>query len=121
MTLEEQIEVLRQEIEDLREWVMRRPLTNTVNRLVLAGFTRNCAIFTAALYEARGHSLSRDEVEQLLPTRSGHYLDRAPKTVDVMLHRIRKILGKDAIKTIWGRGFMMTPTGIATVAKLVGG
>lgn len=83
-----------------------------------SSFTRNqSAELLAALYAADGRTLNRYQLLEAIPSPSGK--DRDAKIVDVWVCWARKHLGKDAIDNVWGRGYRLSPLGMARVAALI--
>lgn len=75
----------------------------------------------AALYTAQGRPLSLYQLMEASPPASGAIEDdRDPKLVVVWISSARKGLGFDAIATVWGHGYRLTPEGIARVAEILG-
>lgn len=84
-----------------------------------SSFTRNqSAEVLAALYSANGRVLSRYQLLEAVPSPTGNE-DRNVKIVDVWICWARKHLGRDAIDNIWGRGYRLSPAGMARVAALI--
>lgn len=109
--------------EELEEEVayLRGELNEATTERTFAGLRRAFALaptetrFLLALYEARGRTLSRWIFDEKVPPVTGQ--DRQSNVVAVYIWRIRQTLGRDAIKSEWGRGYFLTPSGIADVEK----
>lgn len=66
------------------------------------------------LYHAKGRALSHDQMLDTVPARGG--LEReSGKIPAVYVSRLRRRLGEGIINTVWGRGYRLTPEGVAVV------
>lgn len=72
-----------------------------------------------ALYRAGGKTLNKSQLEFAVDAEGARDRDYG-NIVNVYVCRIRKALGDDAIGTHWGRGFRLTPEGIALVDAALG-
>ena len=81
---------------------------------------RGPAMVVMALYKAHGRTLSKHQIMEAVPPRSGGDDNREPKIIDVWVSRARKSLGRDAIENVWGQGARLSPQGMALVAGLLG-
>lgn len=71
-----------------------------------SGWASKCA---AALYRARGRTLSRlTLLDRINP-------DLEASCVSVAVVQVRKMFGQDGVRTVWGIGYAMTPAGLARV------
>lgn len=77
----------------------------------------------AALYAADGRVVTKAALNERLPWfwANREAGDRATKTIDVILHRIRRKMGADRVETIWHAGLRITPSGVALVDRLLAG
>jgi DNA-binding response OmpR family regulator len=71
------------------------------------------------LYAKRGRTVTRNHIAENMP---GHVDPdvRDTKIVDQIIHRIRKKLGHEAVQTVWGKGFYLTPEGITMCDNVKG-
>lgn len=109
--LEEQVAFLKSElgiVEDAFE------LNRIRSALGVRGW--NEAKIILRLMKAKKHVATHDLLHELVSTR---HRELSSKNVDVYVCRLRKRLGDDAIKTIWGVGFEITPVGLAIMADLL--
>lgn len=72
-----------------------------------------------ALYAAKGKVKSKWQLLEAIPSPRGNE-DRDPKLLDVLVCRARHSFGRDTIETVWGRGYRLTPVGLARIAALLG-
>ena len=77
------------------------------------------AAVVLTLYRAHGRILSKHQLMEALPPRAGGDDDRIPKIVDVWVCRARIGIGRDSIENVWGRGYRLTPVGMARVAEIL--
>jgi hypothetical protein len=80
---------------------------------------RGGASLLAALYDAQGRPLNRQQLLDSLPTLDGQ-VDRCAKVVDVYVCVIRKTLGQGIISTVFGHGYRITEAGSEMVAAILG-
>ncbi|HEV2365195.1 MAG TPA: helix-turn-helix domain-containing protein [Caulobacteraceae bacterium] len=67
--------------------------------------------------QRRGHRYtSKAFLDEIFPTDGDE--GRAPNTWSVHVWRIRRALGFDAVETLWGFGYRLTPTGRARLAEV---
>jgi len=71
-----------------------------------------------ALYKAEGRTMTSYQIMEALPALSG-IDERDPGIVKVWVCAARKTLGRDSIETVWGRGYRMTPAGLARVKAIL--
>ena len=73
------------------------------------GLTAGEATLLQVLYQSPAGRVARNWtlLEQLPPKEGGP--DRGLKIVDVYICKLRKSIGKDAIETVWGEGYRLTP------------
>lgn len=119
--LEEQVAYLRSELgfqadnEAYRK--LRSYLVYRQSRVGRASAVR----VVLALYGAKGRTLTRDQLLDAVPPRSGEEDERQLKTIDVWVCFARRALGKAAIESVWGRGYRLTEAGMAAVAGIMDG
>lgn len=65
----------------------------------------------SALYDAKGRVLSVYQLDEVMPPVSSSADDRDLKHVAIRVCRVRKKLGEESIKNIWGRGYCLTDIG----------
>lgn len=63
----------------------------------------------SALYDAKGRVLSVYHLDEVMPAVWSD--DRDPKHVAIRVCRVRKKLGGESIKNVWGRGYCLTDLG----------
>lgn len=68
------------------------------------------------LIKAKGRIVNTFMIEEAIPKRD-HTLDRDMRIVDVYISNIRKKLGKDAIITVWGRGYRVSQEFLDTLKQ----
>lgn len=97
-------------------------LVDRIRSALIAGGRQSkragAAKLIAALYDARGRTMTRPQLSDALPSTLGH-TERSDKIIDVWVCHARKSLGKDAIENVWGRGYRLTPIGMARVAAIL--
>ncbi len=95
----------------LREAIIIRP-----------GGRRQVLQFILALYNAKGRILSHNLLLFAIPPSANPYGDdeRVSNITRVWASSARRALGKDAIATVWGIGYYLTPVGREKVAELLG-
>lgn len=94
-----------------RELGLSRDLTR-VGSLVAKGWRGNPARIALALAYANGRILSDAQLADALPDR-----DRADDSNNIKAHMwwVRKMMGYDAVETVRGIGYRMTPKGCAAI------
>jgi len=71
------------------------------------------------LHGAQGRLVNEKLIEDALP-RNDHATDRSGYAiVKVYVSRLRTKLGRDVIETVWGRGYKITPEGMAKVEAIL--
>lgn len=70
----------------------------------------------ATLYSAGGHVVSRHYLMDEMPPKRA----RNDNVMKVHLSRVRKAVGGDPIKNVWGRGYGLTAEGMATCRGALG-
>lgn len=75
------------------------------------------AVAAMLLTLRRGGPVARENLLDSLPRPQGRDSDRQPNLVDVYACRIRRLLGNETLRTIWGFGYQLTPDGIAAVER----
>lgn len=68
----------------------------------------------------RASGLLSSTAVRLRAPRTDHVVEMHPKTPYVFMHRIRESLGADAIETVRGHGWRLTPLGRLRVRKALG-
>lgn len=114
MTLEERVEVLEAEVAYLRaELGLSVELTRVADAMKL-GMWPCVARAALVLHDANGRVLSSQQILDAVPP-----LDRSIErgTLDMvrlLMSKVRKVLGADAVSTAWGLGgYRMTSVGSA--------
>ena len=82
--------------------------------------TPQAASILLALFQAGGQMVSRAMLDDAMPA-VRRDPDFSTNVVDVMVCKARKRLGRDAIENVWGRGYRMTPDGLARVGAILAG
>lgn len=90
------------------------------SRAVVPGYSNTAARFIMALYGARGRVVSRFALLEAMPPRNGGEDERSLNILSVWACWARKVVGRDGIEALWGRGYRLTPIGMARVAEIVG-
>lgn len=86
-------------------------------------FRPGAARVVALLWSTKGRSMSRYAIlEACPPVKEPHAdpLDRGANLVAVWVTFARKCLGPAAIETIYGKGYRLTPEGMAAVDAILG-
>lgn len=73
-----------------------------------------------ALFSARGRTLSCGQIVERIPSPSGNE-DRDTKLAAVYVCDARRTFGRGIIETVWGKGYRLTPSGMALVASILSG
>lgn len=74
------------------------------------------AAIVAALYTAKGRLVETYALSDVLPTEND---DRSTNIIKVYICRIRRKIGKDAIRTVYSEGYGLTPVGLQRVAAAI--
>lgn len=99
------------EIANLRDQLGGQISERMLDRLSRFGLTAQEASLFAMLYDAKGRTLSKYDIEETLPGRDRSH-DRALKIVEVMVCNVRRKLGDPRfIETVWGRGYRLSAAG----------
>lgn len=77
------------------------------------------AEFILALYRANGRVISGPQLMEIIPPHQYGEDDRNHEIVKVWAHGARKILGRQAIQTVWGRGYRLTAEGLERVRDII--
>lgn len=110
------IEELRDEVASLRQVLDRFREERTA--IALRRHFRMTPVevgFLLGLYNAKGECVTHRILDGLSPAPSG--LLRDSNVSAVYISRIRKALGKNSVDSVWGRGWAITPVGIAAVDR----
>lgn len=106
------------EIANLRDQLGGQVKQRMLDRLWRFGLTGQEAAMFAILYDAKGRTLSKYALEDVLPGRDD-VSERAVKIVDVTVCKARRKLGDPAlIETVWGRGYRLSKSGLALGDKI---
>jgi DNA-binding response OmpR family regulator len=102
--------------DDLRSYLRTRVQsdrrgTPNVTRLILA------------LYRANGRVMNTDQIMEAIPPMGGSVFEdlRDTAIVKVWVCYARRCLGRDAIESAWGKGYRLSPSGMALVASIIRG
>lgn len=106
--LQAEVEWLKSELGLVEDEVALDALRRT-------GLSPACARIVLALYSRRGRVVSRFTLDDLLPNVHGHERE-STSIVGVLICRIRKLLPEGGLETLWGKGYSLTPGGMAWVA-----
>jgi DNA-binding response OmpR family regulator len=111
-------EDLREEVEDLKRELglsIRQYDAHTL-RLALRLDAAEASI-VCALHQGKGRVISHWKLCETLPT---HNEDRYEDgLIKVYISRIRKKIGAQCIRTVWGQGYALTPEGQAKTAEVL--
>jgi DNA-binding winged helix-turn-helix (wHTH) protein len=100
------------EIANLRQQLGGVARERMLDRLWRFGLTLQEAAMFAILYDAKGRTLSKWDLEEALPGRDD-VSERAIKIVDVIICKLRRKLGLAGIvETVWGRGYRLSKAGL---------
>lgn len=80
------------------------------------GLQPAAAWLLSRLAAADGRLFRRDALADYLPSRDTAE-ERGIKIVDVHMVKVRKAIGDDAIETVWGVGWRLTPLGLLRVRR----
>ncbi len=78
------------------------------------------ACLVLALYRAKGRLLNKLQLHEAIPAIWKDHDERCVKIVDVRICHARKGVGRDAIETICGQGYGLTPEGMEKVRAALG-
>ena len=69
------------------------------------------------LYRARGRTVAHDFIHRNMAQCGFHTTrdDTLPDLVKVQVCHLRRALGKDAIETVWGHGYALSPEMVAAI------
>jgi len=113
MTLEERVAELEERVAYLESELGLAQNTARESLFRQAfGLTGQEARLVMALYDVKGRILSKYQLEDAIQRVAG---GTALKIADVYVCRVRKRMGYDAIETVWGLGYKLTPKGVAMV------
>jgi DNA-binding response OmpR family regulator len=115
MTYCENCELLRHQLAELR----MEPTLDDLQALKSAfNLSMGQATLVMALYTAGGKAVTNNRLFAL--RRASHNNEAGIELLKVYACHIRRRLGKDALETIWGRGYRLTDIGIETVSNALG-
>lgn len=100
-------------LQNLRVYMLAQPVPRA--------YKVKSANFVMALFQAKGRLLTRDQMMIAVPPASGGEDERWPKIVDVWACHARRCLGREMIENVWGKGYRLSPAGMALVASIVRG
>lgn len=69
-----------------------------------------------ALYQAKGRPVTHLQILEAVPPANGGDDERTSNLVATWVCVARRIVGRDAIESVWGKGYRLTPTGLARVS-----
>jgi len=84
-------------------------------RLIL-GISPAEAWLLNCLYDADGEVMTRRLLHRTMPPAMGRKAEQWGH-LDVFVHRLRKRIGTDMIRTVYAKGFTLSPEGIALVTE----
>lgn len=115
----------REELEDEVAYLrseLRPTLDHDRDRLMLALRTTTAeTLILSALYASRGHPVSNWRLADAAPAGRMTADRNDMAAVKVWISRLRKKLGADAVLTIRGLGYALTPIGVAQVEAALAG
>jgi hypothetical protein len=100
-------------IQNLRVYMLAQPVPRA--------YKVKSVNFVMALFQAKGRLLTRDQVLIAIPPANGGEDERWPKIVDVWACHARRCLGREMIENVWGKGYRLSPAGMALVGAIVRG
>lgn len=122
---------LRRVLEERNEEIaaLRRQVSAGADDAVLDAIAVGCRLarqeawLLATLYAARGRILSKERLNEVMPSPAGNWepSEREPKILDVIACRVRSKLDREAIQTVWGKGFRITAIGSSLVERMIAG
>lgn len=119
--LEEEVAYLRSELGLVRDSDVIARLRDHMRGVEDAGGHRpHGAQVVAALYAAKGRPLTRLQLLDACPSRTGSD-ERGTRLIDVWVYHARRSLGRDAIANVWGSGYRLTEIGMAKVGEIAAG
>ena len=71
------------------------------------------------LYHAKGRVVSRLQIMDAIPPKNGGDDERTAQSVSVWVLRARKMLGRDAIHSVWGRGYRLSDEAMIRVQAVL--
>jgi hypothetical protein len=121
----EVIDELEEEIRQLKEELHPSVSPLHIYRLRAYGMTGQIAHCAFALYAAKGRIISKHTLQTQRFHERTNASNRPPPDLDkgaeVMIHKVRKILGMDAIDTVVSYGYLMTDKGRAIMEQILAG
>lgn len=75
-------------------------------------------LFVLVLFNAKGRPLTKEQIEEALPALNDEE-PRSYKLIHTYASRVRRVLGFDAIDTVWGQGLKMSPVGCSRVLAIL--
>jgi len=72
-----------------------------------------------ALYRSNGRLLTCAHLEDAIPSKTGRDDYISQSFFGALVCLARRALGRDAIETAWGRGYRLSPAGMARVAAIL--
>jgi DNA-binding response OmpR family regulator len=118
--LEERIAYLESELGLQRDADQVGRIHDLMRRAGMPGSTggrAQAAEMVMALYRAGGRPVTTWQLLDAVPSPSR--ADRGPNIVKVWVVVARKALGRDAIRTVWGKGYAITEAGIGRVKAIL--
>lgn len=107
-------EELEEQVRQLKALLGCTPSNVEKTKLRIAlGLCSSAAKVLLMLYHAKGSCLPEDWLALAIETISGE--GPHPKMVAVTINKLRNAIGKDAIRTLKGDGYAITPTGCQKV------
>lgn len=124
MTLDKALETIATQRERIVWLESELGLTDTIEELdglVRALGVKACVAKTVLrLYRAKGRTLTKLQIAESIHQVTGYDYDDTT-IVRVCVHYARTALGLDAIRTVWGGGYGMTPAGMERVRAVLEG
>lgn len=125
MTLTEQRDWALEKLRDLK--IENANLKNDITILANGNFeadvqrkwnlTRQRVEILMILYRARGRTVTHDFIHRNMAQCGFHTTrdDTLPELVKVQVCHLRRALGRDAIETVWGHGYALSPEMVAAI------
>lgn len=113
-----------EELEARVEWLegelgMRVEMAQLNALRMAAGITHGEGAMLMALRSGGGKPMPLWKLVEFIPSVNGSE-DRHPKLVHVLICRIRKKLGRDAVDNVWGKGYRISDVGSKRIDAIFG-
>lgn len=119
--LEDEVRFLRRELGQMTDDATVTKISDAMR--LRSGVGRpGAARVLALLWQAQGRPVSRYTLLEGTPPQdvTADPLDRMSNIVAIWVGMIRQCFGKDAVGTQYGKGYYLTPVGLARVSEILG-